>query len=109
MAGADRPGNGGRAFGAARCGPFSQHRAEFGPGPSVVVLAVDAASDAGRQDAAAPGQQPGSLGRVLRTADEGSTSCPQAADDDAHQATGSGPGPDGRLSPATGQGQLHAH
>ena len=109
MAGADRPGNGGRAFGAARCGPFSQHRAEFGPGPSVVVLAVDAASDTGRQDAAATGQQPSPFGRVLRTADEGSTSCPQAADDDAHQATGSGLGPDGRLCPAAGQGQLHAH
>lgn len=76
---------------------------------SVVVLAVDAASDAGRQDAAAPGQQPGPLGSVLRAADEGSTGCPQAADDDTHQATSGGPGPDGRLSPAAGQGQLHAH
>ena len=75
----------------------------------MVVLAVDAASDAGRQDAAAPGQQPGPLGSVLRAADEGSTGCPQAADDDTHQATSGGPGPDGRLSPAAGQGQLHAH
>ena len=76
---------------------------------SVVVLAVDAASDAGRQDAAATGQQPGPLGRMLGVADEGSAGGSQAADDDTHQATGSGPGPDGRLSPATGQGQLHAH
>ena len=71
MAGADRPGNDGRAFGVARCGPFSQHRAELGPRPSVVVLAVDAASDAGRQDAAAAGQQPGPLGRALRATDQG--------------------------------------
>ncbi len=75
----------------------------------MVVLAVDAASDAGRQDAAAPGQQPSPLGRMLRTPDKGSAGGSQAADDDAYQATGSGPGPDGRLCPATGQGQLHAH
>ena len=49
---------------------------------SVVVLAVDAASDAGRQDAAAAGQQPGPLGCVPGAADEGSAGGSQAADDE---------------------------
>ena len=76
---------------------------------SVVVLAVDAASDAGRQDSAATSQQPSPLGRMPGAADDGSSGGSQPADDDTHQTTGRGPGPDGRLSPAAGQGQLDAH
>ena len=75
----------------------------------MVVLTVDPATGAGGQDAAAAGQQPGPLGGVPRAADEDPTDHPQAAHDDAHQATDRGPGPNGRLGPSTSQGQLDTY